>query len=76
MGASDLLRPGRRRVSKLFFARPVAIRVENAEVEDDYSDLLRPGRRGVSKLFFARPVAIRVENAEVEDGGLGLTPPR
>ena len=34
MGASDLLRPGRRRVSKLFFARPVAIRVGNAEVED------------------------------------------
>ena len=33
MEASDLLRPGRRGVSKLFFPRPVAIRVENVEVE-------------------------------------------
>ena len=46
MGASDLLRPGRRRVSKLFFARPVAIRVENAEVEDGGLGLTPPRQTG------------------------------
>ena len=42
MGTSDLLRQGRRGVSKLFFPHPVAIRVDNVEVEDGALGLTPP----------------------------------